>query len=66
VSVATRDFEDDMASVSDDGPCETPIPDLFEWSSCVYHTSFLPPTSSATAATVYDKVSHLDFLCDIS
>ena len=59
MSAATRDCDDDMAAnVSEDGPCETPIPDLFEWSSCVYHTSFLPPTSATTV--VEDKVSHKD------
>jgi len=30
-----------------DGPCENPIPDLFEWSSCVFHTNFLKQTAVA-------------------
>jgi len=34
-------------STSDDGPCETPIPDLFDTSSCVYHTQLLPRVSDS-------------------
>ena len=26
-----------------DGPCETPIPDVFDSSTCVYHVQFQPP-----------------------
>jgi len=28
---------------TDDGPCETPIPDVFDTSTCVYHTQFQQP-----------------------
>jgi len=28
---------------TDDGPCETPIPDVFDTTTCVYHTQFQQP-----------------------
>jgi len=28
---------------NEDGPCETPIPDVFDSSTCVYHVQFQPP-----------------------
>ena len=28
---------------TDDGPCETPIPDIFDTHTCVYHTQFAQP-----------------------
>ena len=31
-----------VSTTDDDGPCETPIPDLFDSSSCVYHTQIVP------------------------
>jgi hypothetical protein len=49
VSAASRE-EDDA-----DGPCETPIPDLFEWSSCVFHTNFLPPIAASAPAFADEK-----------
>ena len=33
----------DDAHHTDDGPCETPIPDVFDSSTCVYHTQFHAP-----------------------
>ena len=28
---------------NEDGPCETPIPDVLDTSTCVYHVQFQPP-----------------------
>ena len=30
----------------DDGPCETPVPDLFESTTCVFHTQMQPSAIS--------------------
>ena len=34
---------DDEDYQNEDGPCETPIPDVFDSSTCVYHVQFQPP-----------------------
>ena len=37
----------DASGPLDDGPCETPIADLLEGATCVYHTQFQTPFSTA-------------------
>lgn len=43
-------FRKCSVTTTEDGPCEAPIPDLFDTSSCVYHTQLQPPVND-------DKVS---------
>ena len=40
--VVAAESEEDQPQ-ADDGPCETPIPDILDSSTCVYHTQFQQP-----------------------
>ena len=40
---------DDQDYQNEDGPCETPIPDVFDSSTCVYHVQFQPPMPTSQA-----------------
>ena len=41
--VVVASEEDDQSQTTDDGPCETAIPDVLDSHSCVYHTPFQHP-----------------------
>lgn len=41
--VVVASEEEDQSQTADDGPCETPIPDVLDSSTCVYHTQFQQP-----------------------
>ena len=41
--VVAAESEEDGQPQTDDGPCETPIPDILDSSTCVYHTQFQQP-----------------------
>ena len=40
---------DDQDYQNEDGPCETPIPDVFDSSTCIYHVQFQPPMPTSQA-----------------
>ena len=57
VVVASEDAEEQ--GQTQDGPCETPIPDVLDSSTCVYHTQFQQPfPTSALAMEAIKKAAH--------
>jgi len=55
----------DASGPLDDGPCETPIADLLEGATCVYHTQFQTPFSTSHEPQSDNKALAADVKVDV-
>ena len=62
--VVASEEADDQSQTTDDGPCETAIPDIYDSHSCVYHTQFqhLFPTSALEMEAIKKADKQVRFL----